>query len=133
IGMAFAGLLVAIQGTAWLERPTYQPALVFGVATVAAPWPVMQPAMGAGFAAAKTPSPLANRLRSLANHVVFGTGLYLAAAVLDLAIRCAAISLDRLSSLVNSHASQETRARALRPVPLWRDVAAGLRHLDLSG
>lgn len=87
IGIGFAGLLVAVQGSAWLERPTYLPALVVGVATVAAPWLVMQPAMGAGFAAAKTPSPQANRLRSLANHAVFGTGLYLAAAALDLAIQ----------------------------------------------
>ncbi len=87
VGVAFAGLLVAVQGAAWLERPTYLPALVVGVATVVVPWLVMQPAMGAGFAAAKTPAPLANRLRSLANHAVFGTGLYLAAAVLDLAVQ----------------------------------------------
>ena len=51
-----------------------------GVATVAAPWFVMQPAMGAGFLATKTPTPLKNCLRSLANHAVFGAGLYLAAA-----------------------------------------------------
>lgn len=79
IGAAYAGLLVAVQGTAWLEQPTYLPALAVGVITVAAPWFVMQPAMGAGFAATKTPTPLKNCLRSLANHAVFGTGLYLAA------------------------------------------------------
>jgi hypothetical protein len=79
IGMGFAGLLVAVQGTAWLERPTYLSALLVGVATVAAPWFVMQPAMGSGFLASKTPAPLKNCLRSLANHAVFGTGLYLAA------------------------------------------------------
>lgn len=83
IGIAYAGLLVAVQGAAWLEQPTYLPALVLGVVTVAAPWFVMQPAMGAGFAATKTPAPLKNCLRSLANHAVFGTGLYLAAAALD--------------------------------------------------
>lgn len=42
----------------------------------------MQPAMGAGIAAANTPTPWKNRLRSLANHAVFGLGLYLAAALL---------------------------------------------------
>ena len=82
VGIAFAGLLVAVQGVAWLEQPTFAPALLLGVATVAAPWFVMQPAMGAGFAATKTPTPLKNCLRSLANHTVFGAGLYLAAAAL---------------------------------------------------
>ena len=87
IGIAFAGLLVAVQGTAWLEQPTFLPALAAGVFTVAAPWFVMQPAMGSGFLATKTPAPLTNCLRNLANHAVFGTGLYLAAAVLALLIR----------------------------------------------
>ena len=82
IGIAYAALLVALQGAAWLEQPTALPALVFGVLTVAAPWFVMQPAMGAGVLALKTPTPLKNGLRNLANHAVFGAGLYLAAAVL---------------------------------------------------
>ena len=43
---------------------------------------VMQPAMGAGFMALKTPTPLKNGLRSLANHVVYGAGLYVAAVAL---------------------------------------------------
>ena len=80
IGVVYAALLVALQGMAWLEQPTFLPALAFGVVTVAAPWFVMQPAMGAGFLALKTPTPLKNSLRSLANHAVFGTGMYLAAA-----------------------------------------------------
>ena len=50
-------------------------------ATVAAPWLVMQPAMGAGIASRRTPTPGRNRARSLANHLVFGLGLYLAAAL----------------------------------------------------
>jgi hypothetical protein len=87
IGIAYAGLLVAVQGTAWLERPTYLPALVVGLVTVAAPWFVMQPAMGSGFLASKTPAPLTNCLRNLANHAVFGTGLFLAAAVLTWATK----------------------------------------------
>jgi len=82
IGIVYAALLVALQGTAWLERPTVLPALVFGALTVAAPWFVMQPAIGAGFLALKTPTPLKNALRNLANHVVFGAGLYGAAVAL---------------------------------------------------
>ncbi len=53
-------------------------------ATVSAPLFVMQPAMGAGFAASRTPTPVRNVIRSIANHTVFGLGLYLAATALTL-------------------------------------------------
>ncbi len=82
IGIAYAALMLGLAGSDWLQQPTPAPALAFGLATLAAPWLVMQPAMGAGIAAAKTPAPWANRLRSAANHAVFGLGLYLAAAAL---------------------------------------------------
>lgn len=82
IGMAYAALMVAALGAAWLEQPAFLPALAFGVATVAAPWFVMQPAMGSGVLASKTPAPVANCLRSVANHAVFGAGLYVAGAAL---------------------------------------------------
>lgn len=87
IGIAYAALLIAVQGAAWLEQPTFLPALVVGLVTVAAPWFVMQPAMGSGFLASKTPAPLKNCLRNLTNHAVFGAGLYLAAAVLTWATK----------------------------------------------
>ena len=57
------------------------PALAFGVATVAAPFFLMQPAMGFGIASSKATNPNAARLRSLAAHTVFGIGLYLSAQV----------------------------------------------------
>lgn len=81
-GIAFAGALVAIEGTAWMRAPSLLPALAVGVGSVAAPFLVMQPAMGAGLAASKTPAPWRNRARSVANHAVFGLGLYVSAAVL---------------------------------------------------
>lgn len=83
-GVAFAAALVAVAGNGWLLQPTLAPALAVGIATVGAPLFVMQPAMGLGFAASKTPAPVKNCLRSLANHMVFGAGLYLAALVLRL-------------------------------------------------
>ncbi|MBK0393820.1 DUF2938 domain-containing protein [Ramlibacter algicola] len=79
-GVAFAAVLVLTQGTPWTAQPTLVPALLTGFATVAAPLLVMQPSMGAGIAASKTPTPLRNVARSVANHTVFGIGLYLAAA-----------------------------------------------------
>lgn len=80
-GVAFAALLITLTGPSWALRPTLAPAVMVGVATVAAPWLVMQPAMGAGIASRRTPAPGRNRARSLANHFVFGLGLYLAAAL----------------------------------------------------
>jgi hypothetical protein len=38
--------------------------------------------MGAGIASSRTPAPAKNRLRSLANHGIFGLGLYLTAVVI---------------------------------------------------
>ena len=86
VGIAFAGLLVATQGLDWTRSPGLLPALCVGVATVAAPWFVMQPAMGAGIAARNTPTPWRNRARSLVNHTVFGAGLYMATAAIAWAV-----------------------------------------------
>jgi hypothetical protein len=76
IGVAFAGLLLAAWGLAWLRHPTIGPALLVGIGTVAAPFLVMQPGMGAGVAASRTPRPVAARLQSLVTHTIFGLGLY---------------------------------------------------------
>ncbi len=79
IGIAFAFGLVMAAGAGWLQQPTAAPAFAAGLATVALPYFVMQPAFGLGIAGARTPDPTAARLRSLITHLVFGTGLYLAA------------------------------------------------------
>lgn len=81
VGIAFAAVLAAVQGPAWLVQPTLLPAVALGVLTVLVPLCVMQPAMGAGLASRRTPTPWRNSLRSLASHTVFGLGLYLAAWV----------------------------------------------------
>jgi hypothetical protein len=82
VGIAFAGVLIMVSGAAWARSPSVLPALFVGVATVLVPLFVMQPAMGAGIASSRTPTPLKNLIRSLANHSVFGLGLYLAASLL---------------------------------------------------
>lgn len=81
IGIAFAALVPAVFGRAWLEAPTLAPALAIGIATVAAPFLLMQPGMGAGIAASRTPNPSAARIQSLATHAIFGAGLYGAACL----------------------------------------------------
>ncbi len=84
IGVGFAGLLPAFWGLEWFRHPTLAPALIVGVATVAAPFFVMQPAMGAGIAARRTLRPAAARVQSVLMHAVFGFGLYLTAMVIGL-------------------------------------------------
>jgi hypothetical protein len=84
IGITFAGGLLAICGLAWARQPTLAPALAFGIATVAAPFLLMQPGTGAGIAASRTPRPNSARLQSLVTHAVFGLGLYAAGLVLKL-------------------------------------------------
>ncbi len=78
IGVLFALLLLALWGPAWAARPTLLPALIVGIATVAAPFLILQPGMGAGIAASRMPKPGVARLRSLMAHASFGIGLYLA-------------------------------------------------------
>lgn len=82
VGIVFATALVAFEGSSWLDAPAVGPALAWGLATAAAPLFMLQPAMGAGIASSRTPAPMMNSLRSLANHAVFGLGLYLSAAAL---------------------------------------------------
>ncbi|MGZ8407198.1 MAG: DUF2938 domain-containing protein [Caulobacteraceae bacterium] len=83
IGVAFAALLAGVFGAQWLGRPTLLPAILVGVATVAAPLFVMQPAMGGGIASSRTRTPVLNCLKSVVNHTVFGAGLYLAAVAIE--------------------------------------------------
>ena len=79
IGITFAAVLLSIWGLDWARSPSLLPALVIGLATVAAPLFVLQPALGAGFASSKAPNPNAARLRSVLTHTVYGLGLYASA------------------------------------------------------
>jgi hypothetical protein len=80
-GVAFACLLALFCGEEWFRHPTPAPALITGIATVVAPFFVMQPAMGGGIAASRAARPNMARLHSLVMHAVFGLGLYTAAKV----------------------------------------------------
>ncbi|WP_048648668.1 DUF2938 domain-containing protein [Nitratireductor soli] len=84
IGIVFAALLLGVWGVDWARNPTLLPALITGLATVAAPFFILQPGLGAGIAASKTPQPNVARLRSLVAHTSFGVGLYLAALLFTL-------------------------------------------------
>lgn len=76
-GIAFAAVLLGLWH-GWAGQPTLAPALIVGLASVAAPFLIMQPAMGAGIAARRTPRPAVARFHSLVTHGIFGAGLYVA-------------------------------------------------------
>jgi hypothetical protein len=78
IGIAYAAILLAIWGLDWAQRPTLGPALIVGIASVAAPFLIMQPGMGAGIASSRAQNPNLARMRSLLAHTIFGLGLYVA-------------------------------------------------------
>jgi DUF2938 family protein len=84
IGIAFAAVLVSIQGVAWLREPTIGPALALGIATVVFPLLLMQPGMGAGIAASRAPRPAFVRIQSLLTHAVFGLGLFATARLFNI-------------------------------------------------
>ncbi len=84
IGIGFAAILYAVAGATWMQRPTLGPALIVGIATVLAPFLIMQPGMGAGIAASRTPRPNAARTQSLLTHFIFGLGLYASGCLINL-------------------------------------------------
>ena len=78
-GLAFAAVMLAIGGAGWMQQPTPELPMIFGLATVSVPFFLMQPAMGMGVAASRAPRPGAARVQSLVTHATFGLGLYLGA------------------------------------------------------
>jgi hypothetical protein len=76
IGVALAGGFLLGVAPGWLSSPTLMPALVYGIATVALPFFILQPSLGHGVAAAATSRPMQARAKSLATHTAYGLGLY---------------------------------------------------------
>lgn len=82
VGLLLAAGFVALAGRDWLAAPSPAAAIGYGAITVMLPFFILQPALGAGIAARRTPQPNRVRLRSLANHLVYGAGMYLGAFLL---------------------------------------------------
>ncbi len=87
IGVAFALVFVALAPGGWLTRPTFLPALLYGIGTVVLPFFIMQPLVGFGIASSKTPNPSQARLKSIATHTIFGVGLYVSALPVSYVLR----------------------------------------------
>lgn len=81
VGIIYAALYLAIVRLGFGSAPTLGSALLFALATIVAPWFIMQPALGLGFMSARAPKPAAVRAIGLSMHTVFGLGLYLGAII----------------------------------------------------
>ena len=71
-GVLYLYLVLAVLG----GTPSIQSALLFGLATLAAPWLIMQPGLGIGVFASKALKPWLLRTSNTSMHLVFGVGLY---------------------------------------------------------
>lgn len=76
VGLLYGIILVLIMGRGWLAHPTFLPAWIWGIVTIAAGWFLLQPGLGIGWAASKTPNPTMTRILGLVAHTVFGFGLF---------------------------------------------------------
>ena len=83
IGVGLALGFALLVPRTWFVQPSLVPAISYGIATVVFPLFVLQPALGLGLASAATPHPWRARLKSLATHTVYGTGLYFSALLLS--------------------------------------------------
>ena len=76
IGILYAGILIVFAGREWHSNPTFLPAWIVGLVTVAAGWFILQPGMGAGWAASLRPNPMQIRALNLISHTVFAAGMF---------------------------------------------------------
>jgi hypothetical protein len=79
VGIAYGIILALIVGPGWFAGPTFLPAWIWGIVTVAAGWFLLQPGLGIGWAASRTANPWKVRGLNLAAHTVFALGLWGAA------------------------------------------------------
>jgi len=76
VGILYGVILALFMGPGWLAAPTFLPALIWGIVTVAGGWFLLQPGLGVGWAASKTPNPTRSRIMNLLAHTVFALGLW---------------------------------------------------------
>lgn len=76
-GVIYAAIYLILMRDFLDREPGLLSSVLFGLATLAAPWLLMQPGMGLGIAARNAEAPWAVRGKNLMTHTVFGLGLYL--------------------------------------------------------
>lgn len=76
IGIIYAAIYLTLVYALANTIPTLFNGLIFGLATLAAPFLFMKPALGAGFFGLKAPKPAEGIFLSVTAHAFFGIGLY---------------------------------------------------------
>jgi hypothetical protein len=76
VGLIYGAIFALIVGHAWFLTPTFVPAWIWGIVTIAGGWFLLQPGLGIGWAASKTPNPWKVRVLGLIGHTVFALGLW---------------------------------------------------------
>lgn len=76
VGVLYGVIFLLLMGRGWLAHPTFLPAWIWGIITVAAGWFLLQPGLGIGWAASKTPNPTKVRVMNLVAHSWFALGMY---------------------------------------------------------
>ena len=77
IGIVYAWVYMSLITLVFSMQPTLMTAVAFGLATLVAPWLILQPGLGMGVFARKTPNPGIKRLTSLSVHAIFGVALFI--------------------------------------------------------
>lgn len=80
IGIAYGVIYVGLM-EAWFGGPSLTNGFLFGLASVAVPWFLMQPALGLGVMGSKAPNPSIPRYSALAAHCIYGVALYAGSAL----------------------------------------------------
>lgn len=76
VGIVYGIVLAFFMGGAWLASPTFLPAFIWGIVTIAAGWFLLQPGLGLGWAASKVPNPMKARAMGLVAHTIFALGMW---------------------------------------------------------
>lgn len=82
VGAVYGIVLVLIMGESWLQAPTFLPAFIWGIVTIAGGWFLLHPGLGLGWAVSKVPNPAMARIMGLVAHTVFAIGLWGTALIL---------------------------------------------------
>lgn len=82
VGILYGVIFAFYVGADWFAGPTFLPAWIFGIVTVAAGWFLLQPGLGIGWAASRLPNAWQVRFLNLVAHTFFALGLYGTALVL---------------------------------------------------
>lgn len=79
VGVAYGFVYVGLMVYGLDRPPSLTNGAVFGAASVAIPWFILQPGLGIGVMGRLAPNPWVPRLNALSSHILYGMALYVGA------------------------------------------------------